>query len=569
MSDNHKGTRPILPLYDHWTQMSPEESELILSDFSAYCELGKIIIDKQGHACPFRLNAAQKLVAKQILDAVFAPIPEPIVLVIQKARQQGISVLLSVIEQYIVTKKSNVNLTHIFPSESLASTFYNEKWLPLMEGTHPDLLPSAFTKSIPTPYIRVSSYHDEPRNCNVRITGSESRAAGRGLTNNVVILDEYAFMHNVNRLERGILASMPKTGLSVTIYVSTANGSNHFYDMVKLANQPGSRIKHLFLPWYILDEYELPIKNTRFDDDFYEPTNQDMEILREFEKHNVPEEKWLNKLAFYDYTLEKEGKGDLDVMRSEYPTTQEESFLATGHPVFPAKIINYWNKENQSLKPTYIDQFYNQKTKRAEMYQVEKSSIRQFAKPIPGHKYTLSIDPSSGYAADKSAGVVIDTTTMEEVAAFVELVEQPDLAELAVNLATYYNKATIVIERNMGETCIEFIKQLNYPRIYLDTQNSTHTIKYGIRTTAPVKMEAIKRLRFLLLNGIYKPRDAEFLKEVEHFNWTPLPSGGFKAEATGMDDNGEPFHDDQVMARVVWAASLNMNKFKKYIQQYK
>lgn len=68
-----------------------------------------------------------------------------------------------------------------------------------------------------------------------------------------------------------------------------------------------------------------------------------------------------------------------------------------------------------------------------------------------------------------------------------------------------------------------------------------------------------------LSQGILKPHDERFLREAQHFNWTQLPGGGYRAEATGQDENGEPWHDDFVMAFVCYAASLDMNKFKKYM----
>ena len=125
----------------------------------------------------------------------------------------------------------------------------------------------------------------------------------------------------------------------------------------------------------------------------------------------------------------------------------------------------------------------------------------------------------------------------------------------------------ILIERNMGETMIEFIKGLGYPRLWLDVQGSTRSLKYGIRTTTPMKNEAIRRLKFLMNQGIYKPHDEFFLREAQHFNWTQLPGGGYRAEATGQDESGEPYHDDAVACRWCWAASLDMSKFKKYMRK--
>lgn len=555
----------ITPLYNHWEKLDKGDLTTLLLDFSQYCAKGKMIIDKQGHAVPFILNEAQKEVARLILPYIFAKVPEPVTLVIHKSRQMGISVLLAALEQYIVSRKQNINLTHLFPTEQLASQFFQEKWLPLMEATHPQLLPDMYATSSPIPYVKVRDFHGISMGCNVRIGGAESKAAGRSTTNQIVILDEYAFYQNVSNLERGILATQPKTGLVLTVYVSTSNGANHFYDVVRQSQQPHSRIKHLFLPWHMQTEYMIPPdKHSRFYNlDTYEPTEYDMKLMDIFEEAGYPEDTWIPKMNFYEATLDKEAKGDQDYMFENYPSEEEESFAATGRPVLPAKVINYWIEHPKDYK--CLDQFLDQKTNKVVMGETPHSSIRQYAPPVPGHKYILSIDPSSGYAADRTAGVVIDTSTYEEVCSFVDYIEQTECAELAINLATYYNKAVILIERNMGETMIEFVKNLGYPRLWLDIKNSGRTLKYGIRTTNPLKNEAIRRMKFLLNQGIYKPHDELFLREAQHFNWTQLPGGGFRAEATGQDENGDSYHDDTVMARIIYAASLDMGKFKKYM----
>lgn len=554
----------VIPMYNHWEKLTDEDLRRCLLDFEEYCK-HKIIINKQGHAVPFILNEAQREVAKLILPLVFAKIPEPVTLVIHKSRQEGISVLLAALEQYIAARKKNINLTHLFPTDDLAKSFFQEKWLTMLEGTHPQLLPDCYATTSP-PYVKVRDFLGTNMGDNIRISSAESRAGSRGQTNQVVILDEYAYYGNVSNIERGVLATQPKTGMVLTIYVSTANGANHFYDVIKQAQQPKSRIKHLFLPWHMLKEYEIaPDENSRFYDlSTYTPTEYDLRLMDVFEERGYPVESWIPKMNFYDVTMEKEAKGDQDYMFENYPTTPEESFSATGRPVLPAKAINFWL--DQEHPTVYIDQFLNEKTNRIEMLQTTRSAIKQFKPPIRGHKYWLAIDPSSGYAADRSAGAVVDMDTLEEVAFFSDYIDQTELAELAVNLGTYYNRAVIVPERNMGETLIEFIKQLGYPRLYIDSKNSSRVIKYGIRTTVPVKNEAIRRLKFLLNNGLYKPHDIQFLKEAQHFNWVALPSGGYKAQATGVDDDGQPWHDDAVCARLMVAMVINMGKFKKYMQ---
>lgn len=557
----------IKPLYTHWKQMSNEQLRNTLLDFKAWCAEGKLIIDKKGHAVPFVLNEAQEKVAEMTLSKAFAPIPEPISLVIHKSRQMGISVVLAALEQYIVDRKQNLNITHLMPDEQTAYQFFNEKWQPLAEGTHPQLLPDMYPTLSPVPYIKVGDFHGRNMNCNIKIGGAGSPAAGRSGTQHVVILDEYAFYPNVNALERGILATQPKTGMVLTIYVSTANGMNWFYDTVKQAESEGSRMEHLFLPWHLLKEYEMDVKpGSRFYDlDLYKPTEYDMKLMDIFEKAGYPVETWTRKMEWYDHVLDKEAKGDQDFMFQEYPSCPEESFEVTGRPCLPSKAINYWLEKEHPV--TFIDQFsqIDPRTKRPKIViqATNKSAVRMFRKPQPGHRYLLGCDPSEGdYAGDRSAWVIVDTTTMEEVCFSADYLEAEELADSLVNYAKYYNNAVIVVERNMGQAVIEFLQASGYHRIYIDP--TTRGLKYGVRTTQATKNEALRRLRFLLNNGFYKPHDTLFLEEAQHFSWRQLPGGSWKVEAMGTDADGQPYHDDTIAARWVLCLALDMKKFKGY-----
>lgn len=557
----------IKPLYTHWNQLPAERLRDILLDFKQWCAIGKLIINKQGHAVPFILNEAQEKVAELILSKAFAPIPEPISLVIHKSRQMGISVLLAALEQYIVDRKQNLNITHLFPDEQLAYQFFNEKWQPLAEGTHPQLLPDMYPTLSPVPYIKVGDFHGRAMNCNIKIGGAGSPAAGRSGTQHIVILDEYAFYPNVSSLERGILATQPKTGMVLTVYVSTANGMNWFYDTVKQAESAGSRMEHLFLPWHLLKEYERDIlPGSRFYDlDLYKPTDYDMKLMDIFEKEGYPEETWLRKMEWYDYVLDKEAKGDQDYMFQEYPSTPEESFEVTGRPCLPAKVINYWI--NQEHTTTFVDQFsqVDPRTKRPRVViqPTNKSAVRMWKPPMPGHRYLLGCDPSEGdYAGDRSAWVILDMNTMEEVCFSADYLEAEELADTLISYAKHYNNAVIVVERNMGQAVIEFLQASGYHRIYVDP--TTRGLKYGVRTTQATKNEALRRLRFLLNNGFYKPHDILFLEEAQHFSWRQLPGGSWRVEAMGTDEDGQPYHDDTIAARWVLCLALDMKKFKGY-----
>lgn len=563
----------IESLYPNWNKLSKKEWADVMLDFSKFVS-HHIIINKHGEAVQMKMNEAQEQVANLILRYVFPPKgenPRPIKLVIHKSRQMGISTILTLIEKYIASRKTKINLLHILPDESLAKNYWIEKGEPLWQGSDPQILPKAKARNTPTPYIQVKEYAGSDMQVNIRYNGSNSKAAMRSSTNHIVILDEYAFFENVRRLEKGVLASQPKTGMAMTVYVSTADGMNHFYDVVKQSQEPNSSIEHLFLPWHMLKEYEQPIsKESRlYDLSKYEPTDYDMKLFAIFEKEGYPQESWLRKIEWYDYVLTDEAKGDVDYMKSEYPSTQEESFEASGRPVLPLKVINFWMRQDHpytAIAPVAKTDKRSMQL-RVQFEPDSNSPIRRYVEPRPGHKYMIAVDCAEGYAGDMSAGVIVDIKDMEEVCSFVVDYEQNDLAEVVVDLAKYYNNARIVPEKNMAGLFVESVQLLGYWNLYVDPEyKGPQTNKmFGIRTTVATKNEAINRLKFLMNNGIYKAHDKVFMEQAIHYSWKQLPSGGSKAEAVGQDDDGNPWHDDAIACRLTLVLALDFRQYKDYL----
>lgn len=863
----------IEPLYNHWAELSPAQIKKVMLDFSDYAK-HHIIINKEGHPVNMVLNEAQREVANLILKYALAPIPQPIRLVIHKSRQMGISTVLTLIEEYIASRKPKINLLHMLPTEALAKNYWTEKGEPLWQGTDPSIMPQASVTVSPMPYIRVLKFLGKDMGTNLRYSGSNSKSAMRSSTNHVVLLDECftpeteiltergwvrfdsleeekvaqwdngqiefvpplrkikkphdgemydvlfggttlrmtpnhellfknkcsgklvkrtvaeanmndrwlvaqsgtsssmrqptplervgimlqadgslnhvnrirlkgtaswrlafsksrkieraiklleeaglhysvcksvgktyflvrmpdqrdykhfdnfldtnvdiieeamhwdgyvykggtkyysskergnvdfmsavatqcgyrthlsvqvngrsdnysdvyrlhmnkqdwrtsasmtktrsdytgyvycvtvpsgcvvvrngaeplvtgncAFFENVSRLEKGVLATQPKTGLSITVYVSTAQGMNHFYDICKQAQEPNSRMEHLFLPWHMLKEYERKIdkKSRLYDLDKYKPTDYDMKLFSIFEKAGYPRDSWLRKIEWYDYVFETEAKGDEEYMKSEYPSTQDESFEASGRPVLPLRVINYWLTQEHPytcIAPFAKSNGHSLATK-IEFQEESKAPVRRYLNPQSGHRYYIAVDCAEGYAGDMSAGVVVDAKTLEECASFVVDYEQNDLAELVVDLARYYNRAMIVPEKNMAGLFVESVQLLGYYNMYIDPNaraDGTNKM-YGVRTVVSTKNEAINRLKFLMNNGIYKAHDKIFMEQAIHYSWKPLPSGSFRACAVGQDENGEPYHDDAVACRLVLMLALDFRRFKTYFKK--
>jgi hypothetical protein len=544
--------RVIEPLYDHWKPLTQSKFNELILDFEKYCEEGSIVIDKNGVAVPMKLNEAQKAVASLIIPLVFAELPSPTNVFIHKARQEGISTVLMKIEQYCAGRIRNLNTQHMMPTEPDAEEMSEKKFIPALQGLHPELAPTVY------PIKRKYKFKDfggTVLNSSVSFSSAESTGANAGQTNQMAILDEYAKYKRVTHLERGLLATLPKTGRALTVYVSTANGMNHFYDLSKIAKEPNNHWQYLFLPWHMLKEYEMEPQGRL--KDLTALTDYELKLCDIFEACGYPIQSWTRKMQFYDYVFQTEAKLDKDYMFENYPSTADESFAASGTPVLPSHVLYAMRDANKQFE--YVELV--QRDNKISVMGTTVSTIKRYKVPVPGHKYEIWVDPADGgEGGDDSAFNIVDITLMESVCCMKERIDQNDLAETLAPFGYYYNKAEIVIERNTGQSCIDWlVKMLKYPRVRIDPFHTTsRRVEYGVYMTRPVKNEAILRMKFLLNNGFYKDYDPDWIEQGLHFTWSKTPTGMAKAAGT------EGYHDDTVMCRLVGVAGLDMRRWKDY-----
>lgn len=538
-------------VFNHWPSINQEEFNTLMLDFESFCEKGSMIINKNGQAVPFRLNEAQKEVAKLIIRELMAEIPSPMKMFIHKSRQMGISVVIAKLEQYLCTRIPNLNTQHIMPVESDADDLCDKKFVPLIQGTHHLLLPEV--QAIKR-RVKFKSFGEVKLDSSVTFTSAQNQSGNRGQTNQIVIMDEYAHYERVEYLERGVLATMPRTGRSLQVVVSTAYGLNHFYDMSKIARN-SSYWKYLFLPWHMLTEYEMePVGRLK---DLTNLTDYEVKLCDIFEECGYPLEVWPRKMQWYEYTLQTEAKLDMEHMFENYPSDADESFSASGAPVLPAKKLREFKEAEKPFK--YVEMIQDNLGK-VQLVDTNLSTMKQFEKPVPNRKYMIGVDPADGGAdGDNSSGVVIDLTTMQSVFCIKEKLEQNDFADLLSHLGKYYNNAQIVPERNTGQSLIDWLVMLRYPNVYVDPLHTTRSrVVYGVYMTPMIKKDAITRAKFFLNAGIYKDYDPDFIEEGLHFTWKKTPSGLQKAVGS------EGYGDDCVMSRLIAFAAMNMNRHKSY-----
>ena len=557
----------IEAVYEHWEPLDDEEFGRAMTDFKEFCR-NSLVLDANGTPVTFIMNKPQELVAETILrtlDPMMKKQPCPsIKILIHKSRQMGITTILLKLEQYFMTKTKNLNALHIMPTEEECDELKDRKLIPLLQGTHPDLMASMFSTAN---YVDFNDFNGVILNNRLRYMPSGTRGSGHGRTIHLLVEDEYAKYPDVFTLESGILPAMK--GNTARVVLFTAKGMNHAYDLSKEAQRTDNSWVYLFLPWYLMDEYELDPNSPEAHRRFHEAldkdtpldnfTDYDYFIFSELKKAGIPKSKWLRKAAWYDFIFREDAKRDWTYMFENYPTVADESFRASGSPIFDAIKVNEWR--NKKFKT--LDVFTS--NGQTEFRYVDDGVIREYEPPMQGHTYIIGVDPADGEVkGDDSALVVWDVMQdkIKAVCAYNNVISQNDFAELVSLIGMRYNEAMVVPERNTGQLMIKWLVEVcQYTNIFADVAKVTGYNNLGVYTTPGAKNEMIARLKYLIANGYYEDFDPTFCFQANYFTFEKTPSGALRAAAAAGH------HDDAVMCRCVATMALDMDRFGTYNSQ--
>jgi hypothetical protein len=182
---------------------------------------------------------------------------------------------------------------------------------------------------------------------------------------------------------------------------------------------------------------------------------------------------------------------------------------------------------------------------------MDDGELQVWQRPQPGKEYRIGADISEGLDVgrdtDWSVGVVLDATSMDEVAT-IRVKIDPDLfAWQLASLGKWYNNAKLIVERNNhGLVTLKFLSDVHlYPDIYsekiLDERSSRSARKLGFHTTVKSKPLIIDYLKELIRENEIKIRSPKVLDELQTF--VNYPNGRMAAQSGS--------HDDCVMALAI------------------
>lgn len=411
-------------------------------------------------------------------------------------------------------------------------------------------------------------------------TAGKGDAGGKGVTLRRVVLSEAGNYGSYNDLLSSINPSIPKFADNVMVIIeSTANGTTGdgegFYKAWNKATKEWERYQQgksqtfggyrpVFIPWYMIEEYELPLAGGKMEDiegvDFGSPEAKQNFLEREekllnegiynplTQEHQTISEE---KLNWYRWVIKKDCEYDYKKAQRYYPTTPEEAFVASSNCFFDAMKLNeVKNKRLNDGEPEHEvgDLIWSKQDGELEFRTSSTGNLTIWEKPKENweNRYTIGLDIGRGYEdGDYSVAIVKDRLTQQIVAKWFGKEDQDIFAEIAIELGIYYNEALLVPESNL-DTAVNIIKpDGSTPYIgELYYNESGSSVKWGFWTSSSSRQILIDKYKAWLRDnedGYNVLPDISLIDE--HLSFVRRQTAhGVKYEA----DEGS--HDDQTIA---------------------
>lgn len=372
--------------------------------------------------------------------------------IITKSRQMGISTLLALETLHKLIFNDGYKVT-VFANKQKTAEEVIDK-IKLMYDRLPDWLKTGLT------IINKNKLELQLSNGSGAKAFSSSSDAGRSQSANMVIMDEGAFIPNLEETMKAVLPVISTGGK--LIILSSPNGiGNHFYKVWTEAMDG----KNGFLP-----------------------------IKLKWDLHPDRDQRWRDE---QDATMGKLGA------RQEY----DAEFVGSGHTLIDADELKY-----------IYDNLQEPLEKHGETLEFWRWKFPEF-----GRQYAVIVDTAKGDGGDDSTIQVIDIISNEQVAELDAQMKPKELARRAIAISIEYNQAVLIIENTgIGSATTEEAEVIGYNNLYrvkkgvkdddyssyvnsyVDPSQLTtgYAMSWSVRPVAISKMEYMIRSRSLIIKSM-------------------------------------------------------------------
>lgn len=366
-----------------------------------------------------------------------------------------------------------------------------------------------------------------------------NRDVGRGSTyNGIVHLSEFAFWKDQDRQLKSVMQAVSSS--ATVIIESTSNGFNEYSNLYLTAKNGENAFKPFFFYWI----------NGR---SLFEPQyKQSVELYKA--QHNgkmlTPdeydeEEQQLAKLGMTPeqavWRRDKISISGIDAFHVEYPSTPEESFIATGASVFDnTKVCRLQQSlAEKKIVPLKLDKIIG--IPALLRPHVQKNNLKVWTIPKKGMKYWLGIDVAEGLGGnrDSSTIYVMDKDGKQAAQFKSNKIKPYEFADIVDAVGRWYNKGLLTVEKASGGHSV--IERLRYEKHYMNmTKYQTYdefkrTIwQVGFDTNNKTKSIAVNDMREWFDKGLIDIQSNDLLEEMKVF--VAEDNGAFNAVSGSHDD---------------------------------
>jgi len=346
------------------------------------------------------------------------------------------------------------------------------------------------------------------------LTDVPSSDSFRGFTIAILVVDECAFIKSTiwDEFSDSIFPSQSGLAWKKNIILSTANGMNHFYQMVKGARDGSNGMNIYEVNWRDVPRYN--------------PDGSQMS----------PEE-------FQQKIIAKHG---IVYFNQNYAN----EFLGSSHTLISSAKLS--------------------EMKAAEIEEIRDGKLKIYEYPIKGHRYIMTVDPAKD-GTDAFAVQIVDITDFRfrQVASAQLQIDYLLMPEFINEWAEFYNFPYLIIENNEGagqSIADQMYNDYEYDNLHFDRNsesNSTNLTKSrkkypGFRTTSKTRKQILQTLKLFIENDKLVINDKATINEFYQFI---LINNKYQA------DDGA--HDDMIMSLaltfVPFTNTKNFEDMKKLV----
>lgn len=341
------------------------------------------------------------------------------------------------------------------------------------------------------------------------LTDVPSSDSFRGFTIAILVVDECAFIRSTvwEEFADSIFPSQSGLAWKKNIMLSTANGMNHYYQMVKGAREGTNGMNLIEVDWRDVPRY-----------------NPDGSLMK-------PEE-------FQTKIVNKHG---IIYFNQNYAN----EFMGSSHTLISANKLQ-----------TMVE---------GEVQVLRDGKLKIYHAPEEGHKYIMTVDPAKD-GQDAFAVNITDITDFKfkQVATAQLQIDYLLMPEFIDEWAKDYNNAYLIIENNEGagqSIADQMYQTYEYENLHFDKDVGRNKKKKypGFRTTAKTRKQILQTLKLFIENDKLEVNDKGTINEFYQFI---LINNKFQA------DDGA--HDDMIMALaltfVPFCNTKNFEDMKKLVQ---